>query len=291
MNETVTHPPIRTFHPRRGRMSARHADAHAALWPVYGLRVEDGDRTPLDLTALFGRSRPVVLEIGFGMGDATAQAAAADPGRDHLAVEVHTPGIGNLLALIGEQGLTNVRVAHGDAMELVHRIAPGTLDAVRVFFPDPWPKARHHKRRLIQPDNVALLRARLRPGGLLHCATDWPDYAVAMAEVLSADPGLQEEKTDKSGVVASEVAGAGAVGSGVGGAVASGPSGAVGNGVKGVVGSGVGGALGSGASGAVGRGVRGDRPETKFERRGREAGRPITDLRYRRVPEEFADFR
>ena len=221
MNETVTHPPIRTFHPRRGRMSARHADAHAALWPVYGLHVEDGDRSPLDLTALFGRSRPVVLEIGFGMGEATAQAAAADPGRDLLGVEVHTPGIGNLLALIGEQGLTNVRVAHGDAMELVHRIAPGTLDAVRVFFPDPWPKARHHKRRLIRPDNVALLRTRLRIGGLLHCATDWPEYAAAMAETLSADPGLRPEKPDKSGArgagfsgVRAGAAGAGATGAG-----------------------------------------------------------------------------
>lgn len=223
MKETA-HPPIRTFHPRRGRMSSRHADAHTSLWPVYGLPVADGDRTPLELTTLFGRSAPVVLEIGFGMGDATAAAAAADPGRDYLVVEVHTPGIGNLLALIGEQGLTNVRVAHGDGMELVHRIAPGALDAVHVFFPDPWPKARHHKRRLIRPGNVALLRERLRSGGLLHCATDWPDYAAAMIETLDADPGLTAEAPHRD-----------------------------------------------------------TRPETKFERRGREAGRPITDLRYRRV--------
>jgi tRNA (guanine-N7-)-methyltransferase len=193
MSETETgaeHRPIRTFHPRRGRMSARHADAHEALWPRFGLTVTDGDRAPLDLHDLFGRSAPVVLEIGFGMGDATAAMAAADPGRDFLGVEVHTPGIGNLLALAGELGLTNVRVAHGDAMELVHRLAPGALDAVHVFFPDPWPKARHHKRRLIQPANVAVLRDRLRPGGVLHCATDWPDYAVAMAETLDADPAL-----------------------------------------------------------------------------------------------------
>jgi tRNA (guanine-N7-)-methyltransferase len=205
-------------------MSSRHADAHAALWPQFGLHVADGDRTPLDLTTLFGRAAPVVLEIGFGMGDATAAAAAADPGRGYLAVEVHTPGIGNLLALVGEQGLTNVRVAHGDAMELVHRIAPGALDAVHVFFPDPWPKARHHKRRLIRPGNVALLRERLRLGGLVHCATDWPDYAAAMTETLDADPGLARDGDDRDA-----------------------------------------------------------RPETKFERRGREAGRPITDLRYRRV--------
>ncbi|MEV6343930.1 tRNA (guanosine(46)-N7)-methyltransferase TrmB [Actinoplanes sp. NPDC051851] len=192
MTETENaHRPIRTFHPRRGRMSARHADAHAALWPVYGLDVVDGDRTPLDLGDLFGPGVPVVLEIGFGMGDATAVMAAADPERGYLGVEVHTPGIGNLLALVGERGLTNVRVALGDAMQLVHRIAPGSLDAVHVFFPDPWPKARHHKRRLIQPANVALLRERLRPGGVLHCATDWPEYAASMAETLDADPFLR----------------------------------------------------------------------------------------------------
>jgi len=191
MSEPVTGArPIRTFHPRRGRMSARHTDAHAALWPVFGLTVLDGDRSPLDLAELFGRDAPKVLEIGFGMGDVTAAMADADPGRDYLGVEVHTPGIGNLLALVGERGLTNVRVAHGDAMELVHRLASGSLDAVHVFFPDPWPKARHHKRRLIRPASVALLRERLRPGGVLHCATDWPGYAEVMRESLAEDPGL-----------------------------------------------------------------------------------------------------
>jgi len=190
MSDTASRP-IRTFHPRRGRMSARHADALAELWPRYGLTVVDGDRRILELGELFGRTAPRVLEIGFGMGDSTASMAAADPGRDYLAVEVHTPGIGNLLALVGALGLTNVRVAQGDAMELARRLAPATLDAVHAFFPDPWPKARHHKRRLIQPGNVALLRQLLRPGGVLHCATDWPDYAVAMAEALDADPGLR----------------------------------------------------------------------------------------------------
>ncbi|GAA2649567.1 tRNA (guanosine(46)-N7)-methyltransferase TrmB [Paractinoplanes durhamensis] len=225
MTNSAGQRPIRTFHPRRGRMSSRHHDAHAELWPRFGLTVEDGDRTPLDLGRLFGNDDLVVLEIGFGMGDTTAAMAAADPGRGYLGVEVHTPGIGNLLALVGEQGLTNVRVAHGDAMELVHRIAPGALDAVHVFFPDPWPKARHHKRRLIRPDNVALLRERLRPGGVLHCATDWPHYAEAMAEVLAADPGLERAGDDRAG-----------------------------------------------------------RPETKFERRGTTAGRPIADLRFQRRP-------
>ncbi|HEU4349313.1 MAG TPA: tRNA (guanosine(46)-N7)-methyltransferase TrmB [Actinoplanes sp.] len=203
-------------------MSARHADAMAGLWPSYGLTVLDGDRTPLDLDELFGRAAARVLEIGFGMGEATATMAAADPDRDYLAVEVHTPGIGNLLALIGERGLTNVRVAHGDAMELVRRLAPESLDAVHVFFPDPWPKARHHKRRLIQPGNVELLRRALRIGGVLHCATDWPDYAGQMAEDLAGDPELE-------------------------------------------------------------RAEPADRPSTRFELRGVRAGRPISDLRFRRL--------
>ena len=182
--------PVRTFHPRRGRMGARHAAALTDLWPRWGLTVHDGDRTPLDPAELFGRVAPVVLEIGFGMGDATAAMAAADPDRDYLAIEVHTPGVANLLALAGDLGLTNVRVARGDALSLVARLAPATLDAVHVYFPDPWPKARHHKRRLIRPAHVAELAARLRPGGLLHCATDWPDYAAEMHATLDAEPLL-----------------------------------------------------------------------------------------------------
>jgi tRNA (guanine-N7-)-methyltransferase len=193
MAETVSRTdarPIRTFHPRRGRMSARHTDAMAELWPRFGLTVTDGDRTPIELSRLFGRDAARVLEIGFGMGESTAAMASADPDRDYLAIEVHTPGVGNLLALAGEAGLRNVRVAVGDAMELLRRLPPGSLDAVHVFFPDPWPKARHHKRRLIQPGNLAVLRDRLRPGGTLHCATDWAHYAEAMAAVLRADPGF-----------------------------------------------------------------------------------------------------
>lgn len=197
MSDTVDTRPIRTFHPRRGRMSGRHAGAMAELWPTHGLTVIDGDRTPLDLAVLFGRDAPRVLEIGFGMGEATAATAAADPRRDYLAVEVHTPGIGNLLALVRDAGLTNVRVARGDAVQLVHRLAPAVLDAVHVFFPDPWPKARHHKRRLIRPGNVRLLSRRLRPGGVLHCATDWPDYAADMRAVLEAEPELRELSTGR----------------------------------------------------------------------------------------------
>jgi tRNA (guanine-N7-)-methyltransferase len=141
------------------------------------------------LTA-FPRSAPVVLDIGSGMGDTTADMAAADPERNYLAVEVHTPGIANLLALVYERGLSNVRVVRGDALELVRRLPEESLHAVQAFFPDPWPKARHHKRRLIQPAHVALLRSRLVRGGTLHCATDWTEYAEAMLAALAADPDL-----------------------------------------------------------------------------------------------------
>lgn len=182
------YPGVRTYKPRRGRLGTRRREALERLWPCYGVAVTGG---PLDLTGLFGRRASLVLEIGSGMGEGTAAAAAADPGRDYLAVEVHTPGVANLLALIGSRGLTNLRVAHGDALDLLRdRIAPGRIDAVRVLFPDPWPKTRHHKRRLFQPENVALLRSRLVPGGTLHLATDQPDYARAAWSVLDADPEL-----------------------------------------------------------------------------------------------------
>ncbi|WP_433392488.1 tRNA (guanosine(46)-N7)-methyltransferase TrmB [Micromonospora sp. KLBMP9576] len=182
--------PIRTFHPRRGRMSSRQTEALDRFWSVYGLDVPERPGTPVDQAALFGRRAPLVVEIGSGMGDTTAEMAAADPDRDYLAVEVHTPGIANLLDLLDRHGLRNVRVAQGDALDLVAGLPAGALDAVHVFFPDPWPKSRHHKRRIIQPAHVALLRSRLTPGGTLHCATDWAEYAAAMRATLDADPGL-----------------------------------------------------------------------------------------------------
>jgi tRNA (guanine-N7-)-methyltransferase len=169
-------------------MGDRHRYALERLWPSYGVPVTG---EPLDLDVLFGRRMPIVLEIGSGMGEATAGMAAADPDRGYLAVDVHTPGIANLLALTAERGLPNVRIALGDALDLVrHQLTPDSLDAIHVFFPDPWPKARHHKRRLIQPGHVELLRSRLVPGGMLHCATDWADYAEAMLDTLDADPEL-----------------------------------------------------------------------------------------------------
>ena len=221
-------PAIRTFHPRRGRMSPTAADALARLWPSRGLDVT----VPMafDREKLFGRPAPLVLEIGSGMGEATIAMAAADPARDYLAVDVHTPGLGALLARAESLGLGNVAAARGDAVELLeHGLAPGSLDEICVFFPDPWPKARHHKRRIIRPAIVALMCDRLRPGGVLRTATDWPHYAEQMLEVLAADPGLRNTFDG----------------------YAPGP---------------------------------GPRPQTRFEQRGRSAGRPIHDCVFSRVP-------
>nr|WP_234347779.1 tRNA (guanosine(46)-N7)-methyltransferase TrmB [Streptomyces specialis] len=175
---------IRSFQPRRSRVTSAQRDALLRLWSRWGLEIDGRER--LDLGALFD-GLPVVLEIGFGMGEATAEMAAADPGTGILATDVHTPGQGNLLRLAEQRGLTNVRVANGDAVILLREmIAPGALAGVRVFFPDPWPKKRHHKRRLVQPEFVELVASRLAPGGFLHCATDWEPYAEWMLEVLSA---------------------------------------------------------------------------------------------------------
>jgi tRNA (guanine-N7-)-methyltransferase len=169
-------------------MGVRHRDALDRLWPVYGIPAAGPGIHPVEL---FGRDVPLVLEVGSGMGEAVVEMAAAEPDRGFLAVDVHTPGVANLLAVVEERGLTNVRVALGDALDLVRdRLGPGSLDAVHVFFPDPWPKVRHHKRRLIQPAHVALLRSRLVPGGRLHCATDSAEYAEAMLATLAADPEL-----------------------------------------------------------------------------------------------------
>jgi tRNA (guanine-N7-)-methyltransferase len=184
---------VRSFQPRRGRVTPGQRRALLRLWPRWGVEI-DG-RTRLDLAELFGgrgRDLPVVLEIGFGMGEATADMAAADPGTGILATDVHTPGQGNLLRLAEERGLDNVRVANGDARLLLREmIPPASLAGVRVFFPDPWPKTRHHKRRLIQPDFVALAASRLAPGAELHCATDWEPYAEQMLQILDASPLLE----------------------------------------------------------------------------------------------------
>ena len=186
------------------------------LRPAYGVAADQ----PLDAAAAFGRTAPLVLEIGSGTGEAAVAMAAADPTRDLLAVEVHTPGVATLLRRVEQEGLRNVRVAEGDGLQVLGAaLGPGSLDEVRVFFPDPWPKSRHAKRRLVTRSFAALVADRLRPGGRLHVATDWPSYAEQVLEVVAGSPDLA--------VVSRE---------------------------------------------------RGDRPLTRFERRGVAAGRPIADV-------------
>ncbi len=180
--------PIRSYVLRQGRMTEAQRRARAELLPRYGVPYAPAS---LDLEQIYGRPAPKILEIGSGMGETTAAIAAAHPGNDYLAVEVHAPGVGSLLARVAAAGLANVRVIQHDAVEVVERmIAPGALDGVHAFFPDPWPKKRHHKRRLIQPSFVALLASRMKPGAYLHVATDWEDYAAQVLEVLSGEPLL-----------------------------------------------------------------------------------------------------
>ena len=179
---------IRSFVVRAGRMGSGQARALKELGPRFVIAFRDG---PLDFEACFGRRAPVVLEIGFGMGDATAAIAARMPEVDFLGIEVHPPGVGALLQRIGERGLGNVRIVQHDAVEVLDAmIPPASLAAVHVFFPDPWHKKRHPTRRLIQSAFVARLASRLAPGATLHCATDWEPYAEQMLEVLSAEPLL-----------------------------------------------------------------------------------------------------
>ena len=181
-------PHIRSFHPRRGRVTSSQAASIERLWPAFGIEV--GPHA-LDLAEVFGDDRPVVVEIGFGTGEATAAMASADPGTNLLAVDVHTPGFGRLLAAIGAEGLDHVRVVSGDAVELFRdMLEAGSLAGIRIYFPDPWPKARHHKRRLVGPEFVALAISRLASGGTFHLATDWPPYADQMRRVLDAAPLL-----------------------------------------------------------------------------------------------------
>jgi len=205
---------VRTYKARRRTSAGQVADL-ARLRPAYGAAAD----RPFEARTAFGRAAPLVLEIGSGTGEATAQAAAADPARDVLAVEVHTPGVAALLRRVEERGLTNVRVLEGDGLQVLAGLPSAALDEVRVWFPDPWPKARHAKRRLVSPAFAALVADRLRPGGRLHVATDWAAYAAHTERVLTACPHLA----------------------------------------------------------LVGR-ERGDRPLTRFEARGRAAGRPAHDL-------------
>ena len=180
--------PIRSFVVRAGRMGPGQARALATLAPRYVMPFR---KAPIDFAALFGRIAPVVVEIGFGMGQATAEIAAARRDIDFIGIEVHPPGVGALLQRIDEAALANVRIVQHDAVEVLESmIAPASLAGAHVFFPDPWPKKRHHKRRLLQPPFVRLLASRIAIGGTLHCATDWEPYAEQMLAVLAAEPSL-----------------------------------------------------------------------------------------------------
>jgi tRNA (guanine-N7-)-methyltransferase len=180
-----------SFVNRGGRMTVGQTRAWERHWNRLGREVVDLPPGPLDLDGWFGRSAPVLLEIGSGMGETTARLARAEPQLNYLAVEVYQPGLAQLMMRAEDLGVANLRLLRGDAVVLLERhVPPDSLHGVRIFYPDPWPKKKHHKRRLVQPAFVALVASRLAPGGRLHLATDWENYAEQMLEVLSAEPLL-----------------------------------------------------------------------------------------------------
>jgi len=185
---STPHRPIRSYVLRQGRVTDAQRRASDQWLPRFGIPYA---QCALDLDCVFGRVAPKILEIGFGMGETTADIASRHPGNDYLGIEVHTPGVGSLLKRVAELDLKNVRVIQHDAVEVVERmILPASLDGVHVFFPDPWPKKRHYKRRLIQPAFVSLLATRMKPGAYLHVATDWESYALWILEVLTGERRL-----------------------------------------------------------------------------------------------------
>lgn len=180
---------IRSFVLRQGRFTPAQQRAFDEAWPRFGL---DYAGAPRDFDAVFGRSAPRIVEIGFGNGAALRHSVQLDSARDHIGIEVHAPGVGRVLNALAEDGHDNVRVYHHDAVEVLEReIADGALDELRIYFPDPWHKKRHNKRRLVQPAFAALLVRKLAHGGRLHLATDWADYVEQMWDVLDATPGLR----------------------------------------------------------------------------------------------------
>lgn len=184
-------------YPQRNRMTTGQRHAWDRTWDRWGADVVDLPDGPLDIAGWFGRAAPVVLEIGSGMGESTAAMAIAAPDVDHLAVEVYQPGLAQLLLRIEQAGITNLHLLRGDAHTLLtEHVAPGGLHAVRIYFPDPWPKRRHHKRRLVRPEFIALVTSALEVGGALHLATDWASYAAEMLEVCAAEPGLRNTAPD-----------------------------------------------------------------------------------------------
>ncbi|SDJ85859.1 tRNA (guanine-N7-)-methyltransferase [Actinopolyspora mzabensis] len=194
------HRTVVSYVQRGERMTTGQQRAWDRYWHEFGHDISELPAGPLDTTGWFGRTAPLVLEIGSGMGETTAQLAAAQPDRDHLAVEVYKPGLAQLLARAENLGIDNLRLLRGDATVLLREhFSADTLSEVRVFFPDPWPKKRHHKRRLVQSGFVALVASRLRPGGVLHLATDWESYAEQMMEVCTAEPSLRNRWADFPG--------------------------------------------------------------------------------------------
>lgn len=186
--------PIRSFVRRQGRISNAQRRACDTLLPRYGIPYSENK---LDLNRVFGRNAPRILEIGFGMGDTTAAIAQQHPENDYLGIEVHTPGVGSLLNQIEKLELTNLFIIQHDAVEVIHHMLPtDSLDGIHIFFPDPWPKARHHKRRLLQPPLITSLCTLLKTGGYIHVATDWEDYAVEILQALSQQPQLRNTALD-----------------------------------------------------------------------------------------------
>jgi tRNA (guanine-N7-)-methyltransferase len=180
----LRHRPVRSFVLRGGRVTDGQKRALGELWPKYG--VPEGE-VPLELEKVFGNSRPVIVEIGFGNGEATWRMARSHPDENFLGIEVHRAGVGRLLLALEQRSIENVRVACADAVDFLRlRVPPDSLAGVRIYFPDPWPKKRHHKRRLVQPEFVALLASRMKEGAILHLATDWAPYAEHMLDVLNA---------------------------------------------------------------------------------------------------------
>ena len=187
-SENKHHRAIRSFVIRASRMSDAQRQAHTNLWPKWGLELKDG---LLDCQKIFGRVKPLVFEIGFGMGDSLAIMAENEPDKNFIGIEVHPPGVANLLKLIEEKNISNLRIYNADVIDVLTQcIAPQQIDRVQIYFPDPWPKKRHHKRRLIQPAFLELIKPRMKPLAVLHVATDWQDYAEQTHDLLNETEGL-----------------------------------------------------------------------------------------------------
>ncbi len=188
---------MQTIYPQRARMTIGQQRAWDRCWDRWGANVADLPDGPLDAAGWFGRTAPIVLEIGSGMGESTAAMALEAPDVDHLAVEIYQPGLAQLLLRIEQAEISNLRLLRGDAYTVLHEhVAASSLHAVRIYFPDPWPKRRHHKRRLVRPELVALVTSRLAVGATLHLATDWEPYAQEMLAACVAEPGLRNTAPD-----------------------------------------------------------------------------------------------